>query len=131
MRLFDFKRKVTKLPPPADVGEDWDYYEISEVVEAEYLPDGNGNYELVVKVRYRTFLRCLNELISWFKPGPWMLPSVFNTTINGVPAYATGDLVTPHPTKPNFWKIFGRDDDQIMHSTGEKVWFLIFIADAI
>ena len=50
-----------------------------------------------------------------------MLPSVFNTTVNGVPAYATGDLLTPHPTKPNFWKIFGRLDDQIMHSTGEKV----------
>ncbi len=50
-----------------------------------------------------------------------MLPSVFNTTIDGVPAYATGDLLTPHPTKPHFWKIFGRVDDQIMHSTGEKV----------
>lgn len=60
-----------------------------------------------------------------------MLPSVFNTTINGVPAYATGDLLTPHPTKPNLWKIFGRVDDQIMHSTGEKVGLHCCIAEAL
>lgn len=35
--------------------------------------------------------------------------------------YSTGDLVVPHPTLPDYWKIFGRVDDQLMHSTGEKV----------
>ena len=35
-------------------------------------------------------------------------------------AYATSDLLVPHPTKPDLWKIYGRKDDQIMLSTGEK-----------
>ncbi|SRR5258707_1105758 len=35
-------------------------------------------------------------------------------------AYATSDLLVPHPTKPGLWKIYGRKDDQIMLSTGEK-----------
>ena len=49
-------------------------------------------------------------------------PLVINTNIDGVDGYATSDIMTPHPTKPGFWKIFGRADDQIMHNTGEKVY---------
>lgn len=45
---------------------------------------------------------------------------VTNTTIDGVPAYATSDLLMPHPTIPGLYKIHGRADDQIMLSTGEK-----------
>lgn len=52
-------------------------------------------------------------------------PSVLNTMHEGIPAYATSDLVAPHPTKPNYWKVYGRADDQLMHSTGEKVCTLI------
>ena len=44
-----------------------------------------------------------------------------NTTINGVGAYASSDLARPHPTKPDYYCIWGRVDDQIMHNTGEKV----------
>ena len=46
---------------------------------------------------------------------------VINTVVDGVGAYATSDILAPHPTKPGYWKVFGRADDQIMHSTGEKV----------
>lgn len=46
---------------------------------------------------------------------------VTNTMVDGVGAYATSDILAPHPTKPNYWKVFGRADDQIMHNTGEKV----------
>lgn len=46
--------------------------------------------------------------------------SVINCEVDGVPAYNTHDLLAPHPTKPGYWKVFGRSDDQIMHSTGEK-----------
>lgn len=35
--------------------------------------------------------------------------------------YATSDLMVPHPSRRGYWKVFGRSDDQIMHSTGEKV----------
>ncbi len=44
-----------------------------------------------------------------------------NTKIGDSNAYATKDLFIPHPTKSNLWKIYGRTDDQIMLSTGEKV----------
>ena len=44
-----------------------------------------------------------------------------NTTINGVGAYASSDLARPHPTKPDYYCIWGRVDDQIMHNNGEKV----------
>lgn len=43
-----------------------------------------------------------------------------NTTINGRPGYATGDLVEEHPIHKGLYKIHGRADEQIMHSTGEK-----------
>ena len=47
-------------------------------------------------------------------------PNVINTKIDGCDGYATSDLLSPHPTKPGYWKVVGRTDDQIMHSTGEK-----------
>ena len=50
-------------------------------------------------------------------------PEKFNTTINGEDAYDTFDLLAAHPTKPGYWKIVGRADDQIMHNTGEKVCY--------
>ncbi|KAG6902731.1 hypothetical protein C0995_012395 [Termitomyces sp. Mi166 len=37
-----------------------------------------------------------------------------------VPGYATSDLWRPHPTKKGLWKIVGRTDDVIVHSSGEK-----------
>lgn len=46
--------------------------------------------------------------------------NVINTTIDGKGGYATSDLLSPHPSKPGLWKVVGRTDDQIMHSTGEK-----------
>ena len=41
--------------------------------------------------------------------------------LDGVGGFDTNDLFTPHPTNPDLWKIYGRADDQIMHSNGEKV----------
>ncbi len=46
---------------------------------------------------------------------------VVNTKIGGVDAYATNDLVIPHPTRKGLWKMHGRRDDQIVLSNGEKV----------
>jgi len=46
---------------------------------------------------------------------------VINTKVDGIEAYATSDLLEEHPEKPGYWRIYGRSDDQIIHSTGEKV----------
>ncbi|OBZ79958.1 L-aminoadipate-semialdehyde dehydrogenase large subunit [Grifola frondosa] len=82
--------------------DDWDYFRISGSIKARFIPDGHGHFEFVIM------------------PNPFETPCVLNTTIDGEEAYATSDLLVPHPTKPGYWKIYGRSDDQIMHNTGEK-----------
>lgn len=48
-------------------------------------------------------------------------PNLTNTEVDGRPAWATGDLLEQHPTKPTLWKVLGREDDQIVFSTGRMV----------
>ncbi|KAH8110847.1 acetyl-CoA synthetase-like protein [Phellopilus nigrolimitatus] len=83
-------------------GKDWDYFRISPAREAHFIDNGNNEFEVVVLAT------------DSFRP------NAINTKVNGRDAYATSDLVAPHPTKPGYWKVVGRTDDQIMHSTGEK-----------
>ncbi|KAJ7185924.1 hypothetical protein C8R46DRAFT_388493 [Mycena filopes] len=87
---------------PKDVGPDWEYFAFPELVTPEMIPYGNNTFELVMVAN--DFCR----------------PAVLNTKIRGVDAYATSDLLAPHPVKPGYWKIYGRTDDQIIHNTGEK-----------
>ena len=51
--------------------------------------------------------------------------NVINTKIDGRGAYATNDLVESHPTKPGLWRIYGRKDEQIILSNGEKVRLIL------
>ncbi|KAJ6553311.1 hypothetical protein B0H19DRAFT_1263705 [Mycena capillaripes] len=86
----------------AQVGYDWEYFRFPELVTAEMVPHGNNTFELVMVTN--KFCR----------------PAVLNTQVGGIDAYATSDLLVPHPVKSGYWKIYGRTDDQIMHNTGEK-----------
>ena len=45
---------------------------------------------------------------------------MFNVSIEGRPAYATSDLLQQHPIKKHLFRVFGRADDQLILSTGEK-----------
>ncbi|OBZ65571.1 Polyketide synthase HetM [Grifola frondosa] len=48
-------------------------------------------------------------------------PNVINSeTKDGRSAFRTGDLLQRHPISTSRWKVFGRVDDQITLSTGEK-----------
>ncbi|PPR02158.1 hypothetical protein CVT26_012119 [Gymnopilus dilepis] len=87
---------------PAKVGYDWDYFRYPGNITPHMVPYGNGTYEFVML------------------ENPFCRPSVINTKINGIDAYATSDLFTEHSEKPGYWRVYGRTDDQIMHSTGEK-----------
>ncbi|KAH7912486.1 acetyl-CoA synthetase-like protein [Hygrophoropsis aurantiaca] len=87
---------------PEKPGPDWDYIPINPHCAAEFVPDGDGAYELVVVSK------------------PTQELPVVNFKFRGVDAYASSDLLAPHPTKPGYWKILGRADDQITLSTGEK-----------
>ncbi|THH19547.1 hypothetical protein EW146_g1644 [Bondarzewia mesenterica] len=88
--------------PAQSRGEDWEYLSFSAHTRPIFVPQDDGTFELVMTDH------------------PAHHPVVLNTTVDGCDAYATSDLVTPHPTKPGLWKVFGRSDDQIMLSTGEK-----------
>jgi hypothetical protein len=48
-------------------------------------------------------------------------PHVLNTTVDGQPGYATRDLLLRHPTEKDRYCVYGRLDDQLMLTTGEKV----------
>lgn len=50
----------------------------------------------------------------------FQVPSVVNALVDGVPAFDTNDVFAPHPIEKGWYKMFGRADDQIVHSTGEK-----------
>ncbi|KAK0451170.1 NRPS-like enzyme [Desarmillaria tabescens] len=56
----------------------------------------------------------------YIKESPHHSPAVFNAEIDGVRAFDTKDLVQLHPSNRKLFKICGRADDQITHSTGEK-----------
>ncbi|OBZ74288.1 L-aminoadipate-semialdehyde dehydrogenase large subunit [Grifola frondosa] len=93
------------IPDPAKMNlSEWDYFEISCHLDVELVPhEGQeGTFEPVIF------------------DSPGFTPNVMNTTRNGRPAYATSDLLQVHPTKPHLFKVFGRADDQLMLSTGEK-----------
>ena len=46
---------------------------------------------------------------------------ILNTKFEGKDAYATNDILDRHPTRPGWYKYYGRLDDQIILSNGEKV----------
>ncbi|KAI0739414.1 acetyl-CoA synthetase-like protein [Daedaleopsis nitida] len=85
-----------------DPGMDWPYWDLTPGTQAFFRPAGDNTYEVVV-------------LSSVNLP----LPKT-NTKVGDKDAYATSDLVVPHPSKPGLWKIIGRADEQIILSNGEK-----------
>ncbi|KAG6824420.1 hypothetical protein H0H92_006932 [Tricholoma furcatifolium] len=82
------------------VGKEWEYVLFSDLTKIRWVDQGDGTFECQV-------LACETHR-----------PMVFNLT--DVEGYATSDLWVPHPTKKNLWKIVGRMDDVIIHSSGEK-----------
>ncbi|KAF8997177.1 hypothetical protein BDQ17DRAFT_887302 [Cyathus striatus] len=95
-------RGVPRNPP----SEDWEWMQTAVGVDIVFVPtqmaDAKNVYRLVVKTNSIKTL------------------AVSNTTIDNIPAYDTNDLMIRHPTNPLLWKVIGREDDQIIHSTGEK-----------
>ncbi|KAI0085552.1 hypothetical protein BDY19DRAFT_1020953 [Irpex rosettiformis] len=89
---------------PKESLKDWEYFSFAEPVKVHWIPDENGTrtYKLVLMA---------GELCS---------PVVLNCEIDGVGGFNTNDLFTQHPNNPRLWKMYGRADDQIMHSIGEK-----------
>ncbi|KAF9255316.1 acetyl-CoA synthetase-like protein [Marasmius fiardii PR-910] len=88
--------------PKSPPGNEWEYFQFSGYLQTNLVPQGDGTFEVVVT------------------PSTSCIPAMTNVNIDGVDSYSTSDLVVPHPTKPGFWKLHGRSDDQIVHTSGEK-----------
>lgn len=85
-------------------------------------PAGDGTYELLILVCSPLYSRSSwsSDLILLWQATSRCSPRVINDNVDGIDAYATNDLLEPHPTREGFWKVYGRVDDQIMLSNGEK-----------
>ncbi|KAI0030733.1 acetyl-CoA synthetase-like protein [Vararia minispora EC-137] len=92
--------------PGSRLKNDWEYFRFPH-------PD-----HYVVELVPQEGTQNLFEVI--IMPNDHYRPNVINTSVDGKPAFATGDLVAVHPTAKGWYKIHGRADEQIMLSTGEK-----------
>ncbi|KAH9911783.1 acetyl-CoA synthetase-like protein [Epithele typhae] len=96
---------VRLIPNPDTMDKtEWEWFECSGHIDAWLVPQ-EGRPGIFEPIAFDT---------------PSLHPHVFNTTYDGRPAYATSDLLQQHPTKPHLFRVFGRADDQLMLSTGEK-----------
>ncbi|KAI0353748.1 acetyl-CoA synthetase-like protein [Trametes cingulata] len=93
------------MPDPTRINRsEWEYFSFGQPVD-------------FVRV-YQAGLSRVFELVIVDCPS-WS-PYVFNTEVDGRRAYATSDLFEEHPTNSDLYRMYGRADDQIMLSTGEK-----------
>ncbi|KAI9794020.1 MAG: putative NRPS-like protein biosynthetic cluster [Peltula sp. TS41687] len=89
----------TFVPHP----EDWGYLEWIPTVKADMQPSFEGTYELVLHN---------DPSIAMHRP--------LNFNFPDFKEWRTRDLFKPHPTKPNLWRYYGRSDDIIVFSNGQK-----------
>ncbi|THH13763.1 hypothetical protein EW146_g6494 [Bondarzewia mesenterica] len=85
------------------IGKDWQYIKFLPGLGTHFIPqDTSDVFELTVLDTPRYGI------------------AVVNKTVDGKPAFATRDLFKRHPSDPTLWKVWGRADEQIMLSSGEK-----------
>lgn len=83
--------------------EDWSYMQFHPLSKLELQPAEDNAYELVVFADPST-------------DGEWAL----NHNYPGVREWRTKDLFRPHPDKEGLWQFYGRRDDILVLSNGEK-----------
>jgi thioester reductase-like protein len=93
--------QVPQLAPAH--ADDWAWMEWNPNFQLEMQLDNSGAYELVL------FANSSTEKMS-----------ALNHNMPGVSEYRTKDLFKQHPTKPGLWQYYGRRDDIIVLSNGEK-----------
>ncbi|KAJ7156520.1 hypothetical protein C8R43DRAFT_1125714 [Mycena crocata] len=95
---------INMIIPTQAPKEDWSYFQLSAQIDPVLVKDEDipGVYRLVLK-------KCATHT-----------PSVYNAVVDGVPAFDTKDLLIRHPDNEKLWRLYGRNDDQINHSNGEK-----------
>ncbi|KDQ23277.1 hypothetical protein PLEOSDRAFT_1068285 [Pleurotus ostreatus PC15] len=94
---------TSKFVPSRPPDEGWEYFEISDHCSPFLVEQAGENLFKLV------FSECHTHSLA-----------VSNTTAGTGKGYDSNDLVIRHPSNPKLMKIYGRADDQLMHSTGEK-----------
>ncbi|KAJ7634662.1 hypothetical protein FB45DRAFT_669383, partial [Roridomyces roridus] len=80
--------------------KEWAWFKVSDKVDVRWVPQGEDIFEM--------------QILSSDTHGPTI------ENLDDAKGYATSDLCTRHPQKPYLWRIVGRVDDTIIHSSGEK-----------
>jgi nucleoside-diphosphate-sugar epimerase/acyl carrier protein len=91
---------------------DWQYFEWNPYYGIEMRQiDNEGKHEMILH----------REKVSGAKKNEndRGIHCIFHTFPH-IDEYRTNDIFLPHPTKPNLWKYYGRLDDVIVLSNGEK-----------
>ncbi|KAK0472519.1 NRPS-like enzyme [Armillaria novae-zelandiae] len=92
---------VSLVMPNSIPAEGWEWMKVARNIDVAFIPtDEQDIFRLYVK------------------DGPLHSPAVLDSEIDGVKAFDTKDLVQLHPSNRNLFKVYGRADEQIMHSTG-------------
>ncbi|PBK87643.1 hypothetical protein ARMGADRAFT_1168391 [Armillaria gallica] len=94
---------VSAVLPKSIPAEGWEWMKVANNVDAVFMPTDEKDI-------FRVYV----------KESLHHSPAVLDTEIDGIRALATKDLVQLHPLNQRLFKVYGRVDDQIMHSTGEK-----------
>ncbi|KAF9497419.1 acetyl-CoA synthetase-like protein [Pleurotus eryngii] len=94
---------LAKMLPSKPHPEGWEYFELSPDLDTILVPEGED----------RVFRLVLAPSDNHAFP-------FTNSRVNGRDAYDTNDLLEQHPVNPRLYRLYGRSDDQLMHSTGEK-----------
>ncbi|KAJ7604467.1 hypothetical protein FB45DRAFT_1070376 [Roridomyces roridus] len=92
--------RIAALIPYEDDLKEWAWFRISDHVKVRWEPQGDGTFE--------------SQILATEKHVPLVL------NLPDVKGYATSDLCVNHPTKKHLWRIIGRLDDTIVHTSGEK-----------
>ncbi|KAJ7623615.1 hypothetical protein FB45DRAFT_681389, partial [Roridomyces roridus] len=91
---------VTDLRLDEKDEKEWAWFQFADKVQVRLVPNAPNIFEL--------------HILSSEIHAPTM------ENLDDVKGYATSDLCMQHPQKPHLWKIVGRVDDTIVHSSGEK-----------
>ncbi|THH15912.1 hypothetical protein EW146_g4654 [Bondarzewia mesenterica] len=93
------------IPAKVPHVDEWEYFQITSNLNVEMLPQEGSD-----DISEATII-----------DSPYYNPNVLNAaTSDGRRVYRTSDLLQQHPRDPTRWRVFGRADDQLMLSTGEK-----------
>ncbi|KAJ7440958.1 putative aminoadipate reductase [Mycena latifolia] len=90
----------TVIPYEDGDEKEWEWFRFGDSVKVRWVPQGDDIFEC--------------QVLTWENHAPTA------ENLDDVRGYATSDLFVNHPTRKHLWKLVGRLDDVIVHSSGEK-----------